>query len=330
MSSNFKVRIVILQYNNSLDTVKCLESVAQLDYPPPAGGFEVIVVDNASAANDLEVVKNWISNQYSSTVHYSLITNHSNTGYAGGNNLGIKYALEHGADYVLILNPDTTVEKDLLTKLVHKAESDRKVGIIAPIIIETNHSNILKNVGMILDQENSKIYGGKIQWLKPELRHIEWHNFKDNTFERPHKSIVADKLFLTGACLLIKKQVFEDIGLFDERYFLYFEDADFCLRVQQAGYKLAIVEDAVIQHQVSASTSKLGSSLLLRYHYRNAHLFNFKNGPWWVILSLPFWSILIIIRQLIKLILLPSKRIASLSIIRGVFDFYSWKFGKIK
>lgn len=302
MSPHFsKIYIVVLQYNNSHDTVKCLESVAQLDYPD----FEVVVVDNNSRKEEQDRIREFLKSFPILNAKYLLLN--TNTGYAGGNNLGIRHALEHGADYVLILNPDTEVEKNLLTKLVSKAESDKKTGIVGPVVDES--------FDKAQDKGHKKIFGGRVQWLKPELQHI---------------SKPGSAGFLTGACILVKREVFEVVGFFDERYFLYFEDADFCMRVKELGYKLVVAEDATIHHAVSASTNKLGSPRLLRYHYRNAHLFNLKNGPWWAVLSLPFWSIFIIIRQLMKLVLLPSKRIVSLSIVRGVFDFYFWKFGKLR
>lgn len=128
--------------------------------------------------------------------------------------------------------------------------------------------------------------------------------------------------------MLIKREVLEKIGLFDERYFLYFEDADYCLRAQKAGYKLKIVPEELIHHKQSSSTSSLGAPILLHYHYRNAHLFNCKNGPFWVKFSLPFWSFFIIIKQLTKIILRHNVEISK-AILAGVLDFYKGRFGKI-
>ncbi len=241
------------------------------------------------------------------TTHYSLLTTHSNLGYSGGNNIGIKQALNTVTDYVFILNPDTTIEKNALTKLVELGELEPGIGIIGPAI----------------DEGNKIVYGGKIEWLKPELIHstIPPLNTKYLTLNT--------KKYIPGAAMLIKRNVIEKIGLLDERYFLYFEDADYCLRARKAGYKLAIVPKTLVHHKPSSSTSSLGSALLLRYHYRNAHLFNFKNGPWFIKLTLPFWSIFITIKQLIKLALLQSKREISKAILAGVGDYYKNKLGKI-
>lgn len=295
--------IVILQYNNSQDTIRCLDSVKELDYP----NYEVIIVDNGSNVKDVNKIRNWIQKEHHSDSYtkYEILDTKYNSGYSGGNNIGIKYALENRADYLLILNPDTTIRKNTLTKLIEAAESDSQIGILGPAV-----------------NENGKtVYGGKIDWLQPELSHLVVELLSE-------LSGSTTKFYIPGAAMLIKRQVIEKIGLLDERYFLYFEDADFCKRAKQAGFKLAIVPDAVVHHKPSSSTFSLGTPLLLRYHYRNAHLFNWKNGPPWVKFILPFWSFFIIIKQLTKL-LLGREREISKAILAGVVDFYRRRLGKI-
>jgi GT2 family glycosyltransferase len=100
------------------------------------------------------------------------------------------------------------------------------------------------------------------------------------------------------------------------------------VRARRAGFKLTIAPDAVIHHNPSSSTSKLGAALLLRYHYRNAHLFNMKNAPFGIKILLPFWSIWIIMKQAAK-IFVRKNSIASWAILSGVLDFYKGRFGKI-
>ncbi len=301
MAKKTKVLIILLQYNNSQDTIRCLDFVKKLDYP----NFSVIIVDNGSEIKHTNEIGNWLKKKNIEPgiyVNFLLVTSDHNLGYSGGNNIGIRYALEQNADYVFILNPDTTIEKNTLTKLVEAAELDPGIGIYGPVI----------------DEGDRTVCGGKIEWLKPELLHIKTANSKPET-----------DFYIPGAAILIRRGVIEKIGLLDERYFLYFEDADYCERAKQAGYKLAVVSEALIYHKPSSSTSSLGAQLLLRYHYRNAHLFNWKNGPFWIKLILPFWSIFITIKQLAKIVLLPQKRQISRAILAGVEDFYRNHFGKI-
>lgn len=320
-----RVFLIILQYNNSQDTIRCLNSVKELDYP----NYKVIIVDNGSEVNPapflsrplaelrkvrpnercgvkhLEIIKNFVKNLPDNT-KYEILDTKYNSGYSGGNNIGIKHALENSADYIFILNPDTTIEKGALTKLIETAESDSQIGILGPAISENGKT----------------VYGGKIKWLQPELSHLVVELLSS-------LSSSTTKFYIPGAAMLIRRKVIEKIGLLDERYFLYFEDVDYCERAKQADFKLAIVPDAIIHHKPSSSTSSLGTPLLLHYHYRNAHLFNWKNGPLWVKITLPFWSFFTIIKQLIK-ILLGKNREISKTILTGVVDFYLQKFGQIQ
>lgn len=261
-------------------------------------------MDNASAIQHLNNIRLFIESQEKAGERrFKLIVNDSNLGYAGGNNIGIQYALESGADYVLILNPDTTVKNNLLTKLIGVVEKNPRAGII----------------GTAVDEGDRITYCGEIKWLKPELEH--------STLKPKTRNLKPD-FYIPGAAMFVSKKIFEKIGMFDEKYFLYFEDADFCVRARRAGFKLTVGPDAIIHHNPSSSTSKLGMALLLRYHYRNAHLFNMKNAPFGAKILLPFWSIWIIMKQAIKLLVKKNPQVSQ-AILNGVADFYKGRFGKI-
>ncbi|MEK7151211.1 MAG: glycosyltransferase family 2 protein [Patescibacteria group bacterium] len=295
------VSIIIVQYNNSDDTIGCLESLKNLNYP----NFRVVLIDNASEIKHFNNVRLYVESL--KDIRFSFIVSKKNLGYSGGNNLGIKKALKNKADYIFILNPDTTVKSTVLTKLIEVAEANSKIGIVGPTINE-NASRI--------------VYGGKINWLKPELAHSEIPPLNTD------RLLLDTNLYILGAAMLIKKNVINKIGLLDERYFLYFEDADYCMRARKVGCQLAIATNTSIDHSVSKSTNQLGSAKLLYYHYRNAHLFNWENGPFYIKLALPFWSFFIIIKQLAK-ILLDRESVISKAILAGIIDFYKKNFGKI-
>lgn len=288
-----KVQIIILQYNNSDSTIKCLNSLLVLNY----GNFKVLVVDNASETEDAKKISDFISNH--SAMGYELKVMNLNLGYSSGNNYGIKYALENQADYIWVLNNDVFVEKDSLSKLIEVAEKNPSIGILSPV----------------LDEGDKKVYGGKIKWLKAELSH---------SIQK-----LENNQYIPGTAMLLRTEIVKKIGFLDERYFLYFEDAEYSLRAQKAGYELMTVEESLVHHDVSSTTKKLGSPILLRYHYRNAHIFNAKYAPWWVVVLLPVWSFFIIIRQLAKIIFIPGKRDVSKAIAMGVVDFYFGRHGKI-
>lgn len=297
-----KVFLIILQYNNSKDTIRCLDSILKTQYL----NSEVILIDNASSSEHLENSENYLKNQIQKKISLAqskvkkchLIKNESNLGYAGGNNKGIRYAINHGADYIFILNNDITIGSKTLGDLIEAGISDNKAGILAPVTKEGDGIN----------------YGGKINWLKSQLKNLKKYDSSPD--------------YIQGSALLIKKRVVEKIGLFDEKYFLYFEDADYSLRAREAGYKLLIIPWAVISHEVSASTKKLGSPLLLRYHVRNSLLLNSKHAPFIYKIFLHPWAVLTLIKQGVKTILKINPKQSS-AIRSGVIDFYKNRWGII-
>jgi GT2 family glycosyltransferase len=293
-----RVSVLILQYNNSDKTIKCLESLAVLRYQ----NFSVTVIDNASAEHEIQAVEEFIGGRVNSSIHFQLIRNQENLGYAGGNNVGITHAVANGTDYVLILNNDTVVKEEFLDTMIETAQ-EKKLDI----------------VGAATQEDGGIAYHGEINWLRPELRHSTVPILYNKTRD----------IYIPGSALLVRSDVFKKIGLFDERYFLYFEDADFSMRAHKAGLQLGLLTAPLISHAVSSTTRSLGASALLYYHYRNAHLFNLLHAPGEYKILLPFWSFWVIVKQLLKFVLRPSKRQASTMILQGVFDFYNDDFGRL-
>lgn len=288
--------IVTINYNGSADTIKLLESLErQTDKD-----FSVIAVDNKSAPEDIQTLQNFIETRKNNFASLELVKSAENLGFSGGNNLGIKKALSLGAEWMVLLNNDTWVGNDFIIRL--KPELSAKDAGIA---------------GIPLNEGGQTAYCGKIAWLKPTLKHI--YKSKNN---------VTDKFYAIGGGMAINKKVFEKIGLLDEKYFLYFEDADFSINAVKAGFKIKILDNTKIHHAVSSSTHKLGSPLLLKYHYRNALFFNLKNGPWYIKIAVWPWSWLIIVKQIFKL-LIGRHLTQSRAILSGVWDFYLQRFGKI-
>jgi len=284
---SLKVIIIVLHYKNWEDTNECLASLKNLDYPSRSSGqvpnFETIVIDN-----DKE-----------------------NRGFAGGMNVGIRQALEKGASYILLLNNDTIVEPSFLKELVKAGESDKKIGILGPVIY---------------DYQSKKIHfaGGKINRLHTKGTHISTISTKRS--DQP--STVNEVDYITGCCLLIKKEVIEKIGLMDEDYFLYFEDVDWCLKARRAGYKCVLVPNSKIWHKPSSSTIE-GSFSYIYYHARNGLLMAKKNAPFFIKILAYFQSFWIFGKQIIKLLVMPPKKKWAKAIMLGIKDFYKGKFGKL-
>lgn len=281
---NPKVFVLILHYGEQEDTLECLKSLKKLDYPE----FEVLAIDNDP---------NHRLGDLSFSYKVTRIVNTENLGFSGGNNVGIKYALEHGADYILLLNNDTVIEPGFLKILVEAGERDGKIGILGPMIfkIGTNEAHFA---------------GGKINWLYTKAE---------------HKPGAVD--YITGACLLIKRKVVEKIGLMPEEYFLYFEDAQWCLMARRAGFSCRVVTEARIGHKVSKNTQEYSFSYVY-YQYRNGLILAKSNAPFLTKIlayKISFW---VYLKQVFKLLFMPSKRNWAKAAMRGIGDFWKGKTGK--
>ena len=294
-----KVFIIILNWNNWSDSLECLESLENNDYH----NYQVVIIDNGSKEKP-----------QAPSPEIKIIYNKENLGFSGGNNMGIKYALENGADYVLLLNDDTIAAPDFLSRLVEAGESDEKIGAVGPKIYFYEDRNRIWSAG------------GKLNWLynKGSLR--GWDQMDKGQYDFPK---IQETPHLTGCCVLVKKEVIEKIGLMPEDYFLYYEDTDWLMRARRAGYKCIFVPEAKIWHKISRS-ALAESSLYIYYHVRNGLIFAQRFAPWYI---KPFvyldvgWRI---IKQIIKLVLMPKKRSWAKAILLGIKDFYLGRRGKFK
>jgi GT2 family glycosyltransferase len=242
-----KVFIIILNWNGLQDTLECLESVYKLDYP----NFEVIVVDNGSRDNSVEV----IHKMYPQVI---LIENKENLGFTGGNNIGIKYAIEHNANYVWVLNNDTIVEGETLKKLVNVAEGSGEVGTVSPIIYDYDNPEIVQFCGCYIDWDMKKL--------------IKFKNIEDAILGQ---KTMPNQIWLWGTALLIKINVILKVGYFDNNYFAYWEDVDYSIRTNKAGYKNVVDYSSRIYHKLFLNERGdiNRSPYYLYYILRNEYLF---------------------------------------------------------
>ncbi len=296
-----KIFIIVLSYNVEKELQDCLTSIKNLKTP----GFEleVVVVDNNSSdSSTIKVKKNFPG--------VKLIENATNLGYTGGNNVGIKYALENLADYVLIVNPDTTLDKNLLVELLNLATKEPKAGILGPKIYFAPGFEYHKDRYHRADWGNIIWWaGGVVDWNNVTTIHRGVDEVGLGRFTKSEETDVV-----AGAVMLVKREVFEKIGLFDEKYFLYFEESDFCLRAKKAGFNLWYVPGATAWHK-NAKSAGVGSNLQDYYTTRNQLSFGFNYAP--------IRSKLALFRQSISFLLSgrPWQK-------RGVVDFFLGRFGK--
>ncbi len=255
------VYIILLNWNGWKDTVHCLESIFRSDYSQ----FRVILCDNLSTDGSMGKIRAWadggltngeklveplgdlVSPPVKKPVPYVqywrgeaeaggkedsefplvLIQNGSNNGYSAGNNVGIRYALTKGADYIWLLNNDTVIAGDALSKLVAAMENNEKTGALGTSIYFASNPSELQTygggrIGSFLGVDRFSPFGGTIDYV-------------------------------AGTSLFVRREVVEQVGVLDDEFFFYWEDVDYSKRILSAGWQLGVVEKALIYHKFSAS-----------------------------------------------------------------------------
>lgn len=285
------ITLITVNFNNANATLRLLRALEQQSERE----FDIIVVDNDSTDDDRAALGAYAAQ---SPLRLDIIYSAWNRGFSGGNNLAIRKALAHGSDWLLLINNDTTVSPDFIERLVAQLPA-------APCI-----------AGIPLHEGEHTAFAGIVCWLHPTLPH---------QYTLQHRDALR---YAIGAGMLVHRSVFESVGLLDEAYFLYFEDADFSLRAQRFGIPVVFLSDPVILHRPSESTSKLGHPLLVRYHARNALRFNWRNGPWWVRALVPFAVGYGIAYETLKLLVgrHPTESRATRA---GIMDFICGRWGRI-
>jgi GT2 family glycosyltransferase len=218
-----RVSVIILNWNGLKDTIECLESLKKITYP----NYDVIVVDNGSKGNDAQVLEE----KFGDYIH--LIRNDRNYGYTGGNNIGIRYVLKSSSpDYFLILNNDTVVAPDFLDRLIKVAESDASIGIVGSKVYYYDFPNRIQGAG------------GKVNMRTGQASLIGVKEVDAGQYDTQRQ---VD--YILGCCLLIKKEAIQKVGLFDESYFCYWDETDYCFRAREAGYKVVYTPEAKMWHK---------------------------------------------------------------------------------
>lgn len=237
------VAIILVNYNGYDDTERCLDSLLTLKYD----NYHVYIVDNGSTDDSCDRLKKYI--EISDTDKFELIESCDNLGFSGGNNIAINKALECGFEFVMLLNNDTIVTPDSLSILVKNSDSN---SIITPRIMYWNNKSTVWYAG------------GKISKVLGRA----WHEGIHESFDKNSHEIQKKVTFISGCCMLIPSNVIKKIGVLEEKYFLYYEDTEYCWRALNNNISLVYVGMSMIYHNVSSSTSK-NSYLTNYYKIRN-------------------------------------------------------------
>ena len=254
MATQPHVITLILNTNRRDDTLACIGSLMQGDYPR----HTILVLDNASTDGSNEAIRAQFP-----TVE--IITLTDNRGYAGNNNVGIQAALKRGADWVLVLNEDTTLTPDCISQMVTHGESDAKIGIVGPLVYHADEPNVIQSAGGWM---NDKWQAG----------HLGQNEADEKQYAAPR-----DVAWISGCAIMVRRAVIEQVGMLDDSFFYYWEETEWCVRAGKAGWRIAIVPSAKLWHKGVKRDYKPGPNVGY-YNTRNRFMLLAKHhapiGAW--------------------------------------------------
>ena len=348
-----RVSIIILNWNGWKDTMECLESLYKINYP----NYDIIVIDNDSKDESIEKINEYCNGNIkisSKFFKYSkenkpikvfevnedkarnkkflkkddyeklnpnkrmiLIKNKDNYGFAGGNNVGIKFSLDVlNPDYVLLLNNDTVVDKDFLIEMVKVAESDEKIGVVGSKIYYYDYKG-----------RNDVIWGLGGGGVDSKTGRT-WHYYSKKIDDKNYNDIIECG-YITGCSMLIRNNVLKILKGFDENYFCYYEDTDLSIRCKKLGYKLVCATKSILWHKVSVSSGGEFSPTSIYYGPRNKILFVKKHNNFIKYLLFLIWFLTYKhARRFVSFVFLHKKPYLLKYYYKGVWDGIIENYGK--
>jgi hypothetical protein len=295
-----KVGVILVNYNNEHYTLPCLESLEKVTYT----NLDIIMVDNGSKSESIQAIRTAYPN-------ITLIELGKNLGFTGGNNAGIRHALEHGADYIILLNNDTLVAPDMFDILVNVMENDRGIGVTGPMIYYHENPNMIWSIA------------GAIDWLHGRSSMIGLNEQDAGQYGQTPKE--AD--FVTGCALMVRREVWQEVGLLDDDFFIYYEETEWCVRAARAGYKICYVPTAKLWHKISIE-ARAASPWAYYYMTRNRFLF-LKKTRVSILSWLNVWFEYV--RTMLSWTIKPKwqdRRYLRPVMVRAIGDYYTGKFGE--
>lgn len=283
------IAVIIVDYHSGNLTRRALASLVTLG----RDGLQFIVVDNGDSLDAARMEADF--------PHLTVLKPGRNLGFAGGCNLGMARALEYGAEYCLLLNPDTRAETDFIGPLLAAMEAEPRIGIAAPTILQDDQGRRVTDGGGLVNWWSGTARGVTDRRLRAEGAYLEVP-------------------FATGAAMLIRSEAIKQVGPMDEGYFLYYEDSDYCQAFIQKGWKIGYLPQAELLHATS-SVSGRGSEPYLYYFARNRIRFVRRWARWYHRPVFILFNGLVRLPAMVALYGLIRRRpVAAVAIIRGFLD----------
>jgi GT2 family glycosyltransferase len=262
------IGIVIVHFNSDTETTACLASLSKVRVADAL--LHVYIIDNGSK-HPFQLNRNTMGNIVQGT---TLLRSDANLGFASGNNWGMREALKDECDWIMLLNSDTVIDAQCVTELLAAAERWPDAGMLTPKIYFYPGCEFFK-------ESYSKAERGRVLWYGGGS--IDWSNLLVfhrgvDEVDRGHFDHEGETDFATGCCVLLRREAIERVGMFDPKYFLYFEDTDLSLRMILGGYKVLYIPRAVVWHKNASSSGGAGSQLQQYYQTRNRLYFSFLYG----------------------------------------------------
>jgi hypothetical protein len=317
-----KVYVILLNWNGEVDTCNCIESLLTLNYK----NFDIVICDNQSRQDSIDYIQSFCERLHDggqikgfsslanvtfdaksnlASPQITLIQTGGNLGFAGGVNVGLKYAIaQNDADYYWILNNDCIATPDSLTALIERTQSDDSIGICGSTLIYEHDRKTVQALG-----------GASYNKYLGVSRSIGAFQKFDSADINEDK-VEARMSYVIGASMLVSNALIKKIGMMDERYFLYSEEHDWAYRALLAGYKLALAKSSIIYHKHGASigsSAQGGSPKSMFYLYRSKIMYT-KKFHIYCIGSVALYSFYQAFKFIVK-----GYAEKSLAIVKGVF-----------
>lgn len=257
------IAIIVLNWKQPKLTTETISSLLKINHP--SFNYQILLVDNGSPDDSIKI----FTKKYKNNKFVKILNTKENLGYAGGNNFGIKYALENDFDFLVIMNNDVFVDPNFIEEMLKESNN---FDILGPKIYFAPGFEFHKN--RYSKKDKGKVIwsvGGKMDWNNIYGSNLGIDKVDHGQFEKINQNVD----FISGCCLMASRGVFKTIGIFDKKYFMYLEDVDFCQRAKKSNLKLAYIPKSVIWH-INAGSSKSGGDLHDYFIIRNRIYFAYK------------------------------------------------------